>query len=105
MIKGIKTFTAKPLEAQGLEENKTHELKILPQYFKAVEDGTKTFELRENDRDFKVGDTLILKEWEFIKGKYIEEGYTGKVIKKEITYIFEGGQYGLANNYVILAIK
>ena len=83
----------------------THELKILPQYFKAVQDGSKTFEIRKNDRGFKVGDTLVLKEWEYIKGKYVEEGYTGNKIKKEISYILEGGQYGLEKGYCILGLK
>lgn len=59
---------------------KTHELKILPQYFKAVQNGSKTFELRKNDRRFKVGDTLILREWhpsdEDMK-EYLPPCYTG----------------------------
>lgn len=37
-----------------------HELKILPEYFEAVTSGRKQFEIRKNDRDFKVGDQLIL---------------------------------------------
>lgn len=37
-----------------------HQLKILPQYFQAVSIGDKTFEIRKNDRDFKVGDNIAL---------------------------------------------
>ena len=40
-----------------------HELKTWPQYFCRVADGTKTFEVRKNDRGFQQGDTVILKEW------------------------------------------
>jgi len=45
-----------------------HELKILPKYFIEVVSSTKRFEIRKNDRNFKVGDILILKEWE---GRYL----------------------------------
>ena len=38
----------------------THELKTLPEYFDAVQKGTKTFEIRKNDRNFKVGDLLYM---------------------------------------------
>ena len=32
----------------------THELKIDPKYFELVQDGIKTWEIRKNDRKFKV---------------------------------------------------
>lgn len=41
-----------------------HELKIWPMYYVRVKDGSKTFEVRENDRAFQTGDTVILKEWD-----------------------------------------
>ena len=37
---------------------KLHELKLLEQYAKAKKDGIKPFEIRKNDRDFKVGDLV-----------------------------------------------
>lgn len=58
----------------------THELKILPQYYCRVADGSKTFEMRVNDRGFQSGDTVILQEW---SDKPLNEttleplGYTG----------------------------
>lgn len=75
-----------------------HELKILPEYYCDVANGKKTFELRKHDRDYKVGDTLILRE--YANGKY-----TAWYIKREIVYILEGGQYGLEKGYCILGIK
>lgn len=40
-----------------------HELKIWPQYYAAVADGSKTFEARNNDRGFQKGDEVALRCW------------------------------------------
>ena len=74
-----------------------HKLKIKTQYFEDVKNGRKTFELRKNDRDFKVGDTLLLEEY--------NGDYTGRFIKVIITYLLRGGNYGLDKDYVILCIN
>lgn len=37
----------------------THRLKIQEQYADAVLNGTKTFEIRKNDRGYKVGDEIV----------------------------------------------
>lgn len=37
---------------------KLHEIKLLEQYAKLKRDGIKPFEIRKNDRDFKVGDLV-----------------------------------------------
>ncbi len=89
---------------------KKHELKLLTKYFKDVEIGLKTFELRKNDRDFQVGDTLILKEYypgdtEYKEGIYTPAHYTNNETDKKIVYILQGGQYGLEEGYVILGIQ
>lgn len=42
---------------------KTHNLKCDPEFFPAVVDGSKPFEIRENDRDYDVGDLLVLNEY------------------------------------------
>jgi hypothetical protein len=39
-----------------------HVLKILPQYYCRVADGSKTFEYRYNDRGYQPGDIVILCE-------------------------------------------
>lgn len=41
-----------------------HELKSWPKYFADVWSGKKLFELRKNDRNFKVGDCLWLRKFE-----------------------------------------
>lgn len=76
-----------------------HELKILPVFFDAVRTGKKRFELREDDRDFGTGDALILREWK------PSEGYTGREIRTEITYILrDAPEYGLLEGYCILSL-
>lgn len=43
---------------------RVHYLKIKPEYFQAVIDGRKPFEIRLNDRKFRVGDEIYLKEFD-----------------------------------------
>ncbi|KAF6602368.1 DUF3850 domain-containing protein, partial [Bacillus sp. EKM417B] len=71
-----------------------HHLKILPEYFKALKDGRKTFEIRHDDRGFKEGDTLSLNEW--------QDGYTGRSIEVEVTYVTDFEQ---KSGNVVLGIK
>lgn len=74
----------------------THNLKIKPKYFKEVFNGNKTFEVRKNDRNFKVGDIIVLHEY--------DDGYTTESITKTITYILADKEY-IKEGYVILGIK
>lgn len=73
----------------------THELKILPEYFEAVTSGRKRFEIRKNDRDYKVGDLLYLREWN-------ADEFTGNSYKAEVTYITD---YAQKDGYVVLGIR
>ena len=76
-----------------------HELKILPLYFEAVARREKTFEIRVNDRNFNVGDTLLLKEWE-------HGNYTGREISRYVNYIYYGdGTFGIPDGIVIMNLK
>ena len=77
---------------------KTHELKIWPVYFEHHLSGVKTFELRNNDRQFNVGDTLLLKEY-FLP----EDKYTGREIKRLVTYVTTGT--GLEKDYCCMGLK
>lgn len=74
-----------------------HELKILPKYYRAIEKGLKTFEVRFNDRNFQVGDMLELKEW-------FGSEYSGRYINAEVIYLLDDPQY-CKEGYVILGIK
>lgn len=74
-----------------------HDLKILPKYYRDIEKGLKTFEVRFNDRNFQVGDILELKEW--FGGEY-----SGRYILADITYILDNTDY-CKEGFVILGIK
>ena len=77
----------------------THSLKTDPIYFQAVWHGLKKSELRKNDRDFKVDDNLILKEFD-----RANQEYTGREVKCSISYITDAPAY-LAENHVMLCLN
>ena len=83
----------------------THELKILPEYFEAVATYKKTFEIRKNDRGFKVGDKLIFREWQPNDDQFINPGYTGREVIRWVSYILYDWQAGLKDGYCIMALK
>ncbi len=68
-----------------------HELKTVPKYFQATWDRRKRFEFRKNDRGFRAGDTLVLREWDPEQKEY--EGYTGRTVNAEVTYILSLNNY------------
>lgn len=79
---------------------KLHKLKIKYEYFVDIQLGRKTFELRKNDRDFKVRDLI----------HFVDEN--GEEIERfdynvcEITYILKDvPEYGLKKDYCILSIR
>lgn len=73
-----------------------HALKILPDYFRAILDGKKNFEVRKNDREFKAGDYLALNE-------YSEGMYTGRAVLMHVTYILSNAEY-CKDGYVTMAL-
>lgn len=73
-----------------------HYLQTETEYYQAVESGNKTFELRKNDRNFKLHDCIYLVE-------VVNRTPTGREMGPfEITYILHGGKYGLKDGYCIL---
>ena len=79
------------------KEKKVHSVKIGKEFFEDVKNNIKTFELRKNDRNYKVGEILELHEYE--AG---EE--TGRTCRKLITYMLKEFT-GLQDGYCILGIK
>ena len=67
---------------------KTHKLKIEPKYFKPVEQGYKTFEIRKNDRNLQEYDRH-------------QQKYTGRSLSAIIVYITN---YMQKPDYVVMSI-
>ena len=79
--------------------NKTHELKTWPVFFQAILDRTKLFEVRFDDRNFSIGDHLLLKEW---KPDRLMPQYTGREIEVEITFVY---REHMEDGYCVLGIR
>lgn len=79
------------------EAKRVHDIKCAAMYFEDAKNGIKPFELRKNDRDYKVGDTLHQME-------YTEGAYTGRDIYQEVIFILED-YTGLTEGYCILGVK
>ena len=75
-----------------------HELKILPFFYQEIVNGNKNFESRKNDRDFKVNDILLLREFDF-------GSYTGRRTVVKVTYILDDSWEQVKPGYAILAIQ
>lgn len=87
---------------------KTHELKTDPEVFAPVWNGTKTYEIRFDDRGFAVGDILFLRETR-ATGEKMSIGapleYTGREKRQIISHILRGPLYGLQDGWVILSFE
>jgi hypothetical protein len=84
-----------------------HELKTDPEVFDAVQRREKTFEIRKDDRGYKVGDGLLLKRTQYT-GAEMAQGqplvYTGEKEARMVTHILRGPCYGLAEGWCIMSI-
>lgn len=78
---------------------KTHMLKSWPEEFRKVRDGLKRHEVRTFDRDFKMGDHIILQEWD-----PVEKQVTGYIQEVVITDITRPGTFSLPAHLGVLSI-
>jgi len=76
-----------------------HALKVYPRFWKEVVSGNLNFQVRRDDRKFKVGDTVALSEYDPLSG------YTGQgPLIFKVAYIFrkEDMPAAIMNGYCIL---
>lgn len=68
-----------------------HELKTVQPFFDDVVKGRKTFEVRRNDRDFRVGDMLLLREWDPSRDTYVaHDGLREMLPMFDVVYVYAG---------------
>lgn len=93
---------------------RTHELKCWPTEFDAIARREKRFEVRSNtDRDFAVGDTLVLMKWDPERGFNGDYVYTSsrkyrrdiEQLRARVTYMLHGGRFGLPPGLCVMSIE
>lgn len=91
----------------------THSIELYEEFYDAVLNGIKTFEIRKADRDYKVGDTLqmtLMKNTGKVAlatGRPIYEKCETQRFKAVITYILTHDMFpqGVPEGYVVMAIE
>jgi hypothetical protein len=86
-----------------------HTLKTHPPLFRAVREGVKNFDVRKDDRAFQAGDTVELTFYDpdvpggFPAPSFVQDDARSPM-KRRITFVLRGGQYGVEPGYVVLAL-
>lgn len=81
-----------------IEGPRVHDLKCSAGYYESVANGTKTAELRLNDRDFAPHDIIRLHELEY-------DRLTGRTLERRITHIvWDNNGPWLAPGYCMLSL-
>lgn len=79
-----------------------HELKTWPEAFDAVAGGRKTWEIRLDDRGFKLGDTVVLCRYDpDLRGGQ----YTGERCQKRVGFMLRGPDFGIPSGFVIFTLE
>lgn len=83
-------------------ETQLHFLRTYQNVYLEMELGAKLFDIRKNDRDFRVGDYLYLKET-----REIDDKYTGNEMIFSVSYILAAcsyASYGLQEGYCAMSL-
>lgn len=82
--------------------SETHELKCAAPFFDAIHRGDKNFEVRRDDRGFQRGDEVVLIRMD--PDHPSNYAYPKTEIRRFISFILTGGQFGIDGGYVVLAL-
>jgi hypothetical protein len=95
-----------PPESVRNRSRTTHELKCWPKFFEPITRGEKRHDLRRaTDRNFEIGDRLLLREFD-----PDEMRYTGRTLLVDVTYVTSADQpcalseQALSPDFCILSI-
>jgi len=88
-------------------EKKIHSLKIAKKYFKAIKRGDKTFEVRNDDRNFQVGDLITFKTANYAFNQLHELRWYDAPGMWQVTYKLTSKDFpdGIKEGYCVLGIK
>jgi len=85
-----------------------HKLKTWVRYWDAVASGEKNFEVRKNDRAFQTGDIIVLEKYDHERHSYEMESFEimakPKSIRKRVTFLLQGGAFGIEPGYCVLGL-
>lgn len=83
-----------------------HELKTWPPYFQLVVEGIKRFEIRNDDRQFNVGDILCLKEFEPDRtwAAHPNGVFTGRHIDVKVDYVLRD-YHAVKKGFVVMSVS
>lgn len=84
---------------QETSKRVVHELKCWSEYYGRVADGSKTFEVRKNDRGFKTGDVLRLREFNRTMECYSDQQCDVRVLN------VYSGLPGVHEGHVVMSIE
>jgi len=77
---------------------KVHDLKCWPESFQPAWEGMKRAEFRRNDRDYRVNDVLILREFDFGS-----EEYSGRLIFATATHVLYGPEFEIPDGLCMIS--
>lgn len=83
----------------------SHYLKAHPEPFQRLWDRVKRHEIRKTDRDFQLGDELVLQEYDESSSAIEGHRYTGRQIRADVTYVSMPGTWGLPDGVCVMSIE
>jgi len=78
-----------------------HQLKIYPDYWDEIANGKKTFEVRKNDRGYKLNDRLVFHKYNPGLKEYVDDD---DILICRVTYITDLSRIGI-EGFVGMQIK